>query len=81
LDSLCDNGRIFNDATDLLSAAAVAERLGVHRATVYRYVQEGELPAIRLGEDGPLRIRSDVLEQWLAQYPVVPREEMSHGRA
>jgi excisionase family DNA binding protein len=68
-----------NDATELLSAAAVAERLGLHKATVYRYVHEGQIPALRLGEDGPLRIRSDVLERWLAAHPVTPKEE--YGRA
>ena len=68
-----------NDATVLLSVGEVAERLGVHRATVYRYVHEGELPALRLGEDGPYRVRSDVLERWLV--PVTPpREETYHGR-
>jgi excisionase family DNA binding protein len=68
---------VRNDATVLLSVGEVAERLGVHRATVYRYVHEGELPALRLGEDGPLRVRSDVVERWLV--PVTPKEE--HGRA
>jgi excisionase family DNA binding protein len=70
-----------NDATELLSVGEVAERLGVHRATVYRYVHGGELPALRLGEDGPYRIRSDVLDQWLVPVnPPQPREESWHGR-
>jgi excisionase family DNA binding protein len=40
--------------------------LGLHRGSVYRKIHSGELPAIRLGEDGPLRIRSDELDEWLA---------------
>jgi excisionase family DNA binding protein len=55
----------------LLSPTEVAELLGVHRASVYRRINSGELPAIRLGEDGPLRIRSDELEAWLAANPAV----------
>lgn len=77
---MCDNGHMFNDATELLSPSEVARLLGVHRASVYRYINAGELPAIRLGEDGPLRVRSDVLERWLQQYPAARREE-SYDRA
>jgi excisionase family DNA binding protein len=62
----------------LLSVGEVAERLGVHRATVYRYVHSGELPALRLGEDGPYRVRSDRLEEWIQRYPAVPREERTY---
>jgi excisionase family DNA binding protein len=74
---------MFTEATELLSPAEVARRLGVHRGTVYRYLQEGEFPAIRLGETGPLRVRSDVLEKWLQQQTLTPtrEEELSHGRA
>jgi excisionase family DNA binding protein len=54
--------------------AEVAEVLGLHRGSIYRKIQSGELPAIRLGEDGPLRIRSDQLDEWLAAN-AVPRGE------
>jgi excisionase family DNA binding protein len=61
---LCENGYMLSNATRaLLSPAEVAELLGVHRASVYRRIQAGELPAIRLGSDGPLRVRSDALER------------------
>jgi excisionase family DNA binding protein len=80
VDSLCDNARMRNDATVLLSVGEVAERLGLHKATIYRYVHEGSLPALRLGETGPWRIRSDRLEEWLQRYPAAPREETYHGR-
>jgi hypothetical protein len=42
---------------------------------VYRRINVGELPAIRLGGDGALRVRSDRLGDWLAANPAVPREE------
>jgi excisionase family DNA binding protein len=63
---------MLSNAT-LLSPAEVAELLGVHRASVYRRINSGELPAIQLGDDGPLRIRSDALKAWLAANPAVPR--------
>ena len=77
--SLCENGLMFNDATELLSPAEVARRLGVHRGSVYRWIGDGELPALRLGQDGPLRVRGDALEEWLQQHPAAPREEITHG--
>jgi excisionase family DNA binding protein len=40
----------------LLRPAEVAALLGVTRATVYRKIHTGELPATRLGDDGPLRV-------------------------
>jgi excisionase family DNA binding protein len=71
---------LSNATRTLLSPAEVAELLGVHRASVYRRINSGELAAIRLGEDGPLRIRSDQLEEWLAANPVDPRGETTDGR-
>jgi excisionase family DNA binding protein len=48
------------DATDrLLKADELAERWGVNRATVYRLVQRGELPALKIGSGArtPLALR------------------------
>jgi excisionase family DNA binding protein len=53
---------LLNPKRSVLSPAEIAELLGVHRASVYRRIQAGELPATRLGGDGPLRVRSDQLE-------------------
>lgn len=50
----------------LLRLSEAAERLNVHRATVYRWITEGRLPAVRLGGPGsPVRIPEDELERWL----------------
>jgi len=41
----------------LLSVAQVARRLNVSRPTVYRRIYEGQLPALRIGEQGgPVRV-------------------------
>jgi excisionase family DNA binding protein len=52
----------------LLSIAEVATKLGCSKASVYRRVRAGELPASRLG-DGltPFRISERELAGWLEQ--------------
>jgi excisionase family DNA binding protein len=78
---LCENGLVLSNATrTVLSPADVADLLGVHRASVYRRIQAGELPAIRLGSEGPLRVRSAELEAWLTQYPAGPAEGRRNER-
>jgi predicted site-specific integrase-resolvase len=39
----------FNTLPELLSIPAVAEMLGLSRASAYRYAESGELPCRRLG--------------------------------
>jgi excisionase family DNA binding protein len=72
---------VFTNATSprLLRTAEVAKLLGLHRNTVYRKISDGSLPAVRIGEDGSLRVDAAELEDWLAANPAVPREE-SHER-
>jgi excisionase family DNA binding protein len=56
------------DATPkLLKASEVAERWDLHRATVYRLVQSGQLPALRIG--GSIRIDPREAEAWLYAPP------------
>jgi excisionase family DNA binding protein len=53
---------------ELLRIPEAAERLNVSRASVYRWVVEGRLPAVQLGGRGaPLRIPSAELERWLGR--------------
>jgi excisionase family DNA binding protein len=54
-------------ATDrLLTVEQVAARLQVSRATVYRLISNGQLPALQLaGPGSTLRISRRELEQWL----------------
>lgn len=52
----------------LLRVPEAAERLNVSRASVYRWIHEGRLPAVRLGHRGaPLRVPADELDDWLAR--------------
>lgn len=50
----------------LLTPREVAARLRVGRMTVYRLINRGELPAVRLGtHQGPLRVDAAELREWL----------------
>jgi excisionase family DNA binding protein len=50
----------------LLRISEAAERLNGSRASVYRWIAEGRVPAVQLGDGGaPLRIPVDELEEWL----------------
>lgn len=49
----------------LLKPAEAAERLGVSPRTVERWLQQGKVPHVRLGDDGGLpRIPVDLLDEW-----------------
>jgi excisionase family DNA binding protein len=53
-------------STEFLSPSEGARRLGLSRSTVHRRIAAGDLPAVRLGEDGStLRVRTKELEDWL----------------
>jgi excisionase family DNA binding protein len=56
--------------SDLLTARAVAERLGVSAETVLRWTREGKLPGVRLPGTvrGRLRYRPEDIDTWLADH-------------
>jgi excisionase family DNA binding protein len=73
---LWDNWRSMTTVAtpEFLSPSEVARRLGLSRSTVYRHIAAGDLPALRLGEDGTtLRVSAKALEAWLT--PVAGEEE------
>lgn len=49
----------------LLTPEEVADYLRVNRFTIYRWVSEKKLPAIKVGNQ--LRFRRSLLERWLKQ--------------
>ena len=57
--------RTHSDA--LLTVDEVAERLRISKSSVYRRIEAGELPAVRLGTRAraPLRVHARELEHWL----------------
>ncbi len=51
----------------LLTAAEVARVLHVSRETVLKYVAEGHLPSIRVGEKGRHRFRPEDVERLIRE--------------
>ena len=49
----------------ILTVREVAEYLRLSEAKVYRLVNEGQLPVVRLGKTW--RFRKDLLDEWLAE--------------
>jgi len=45
-----------------LAPKEVAQTLGLHVSAVYRAVERGELPAVRLGHRGAIRIPASAIE-------------------
>lgn len=50
-------------AEETLTVRQVAEELGIAMTTVYLWINNGKLPAIRIGHpEGPIRIRRESLD-------------------
>lgn len=53
------------NGSDLISLQEACKFLGVHRNTLYKLIQEGEVPAFRMVTGGRWKFRKKELEQWL----------------
>jgi len=49
---------------NLLTVSEAARLLHVSKPTLYRRITTGEVPAIRLGPVGPLRVERSALMEW-----------------
>jgi excisionase family DNA binding protein len=59
--------KVQNNVISILSVQEVAERLGVHVTTLYRWCNAGTfVPKVRLGP-GRVGFASDDVDGWLAQ--------------
>jgi excisionase family DNA binding protein len=63
---------------EILTVEQAAEYLQVHKITVYRYIREGLLPAIRLGKMYRLYTRD--VEAFLGAMRHHPRDQASGGK-
>lgn len=54
-----------NDRSRFVTVSEVADQLRVSNMTVYRLVQSGQLPAVRVGRS--YRIRADDVDHYLAE--------------
>jgi excisionase family DNA binding protein len=46
-----------------MTVKEIAEYLGVHPMTIYKYVQDGKIPAFKIGASW--RIRRDSIKKWM----------------
>ena len=49
--------------TPVMTIKEVADYLGVHPATVYKFAQQGEIPAFKIGSDW--RFHRKFIDQWI----------------
>ncbi len=50
-------------AKQIMTVKEIAEYLGVHPMTIYKYVQDGKIPAFKIGASW--RIRRDSIKKWM----------------
>jgi excisionase family DNA binding protein len=51
--------------SDIISVPDACKFLGVHRNTLYKLIQAGELPAFRMMKGGRWKFSRQELKQWL----------------
>ena len=56
----------------VMTVKEIAEYLDVHPMTIYKYVQEGKIPAFKIGASWRIRIES--IKKWMQE-----NEDKNHG--
>lgn len=51
--------------TQIMTITEVAKYLGIHPITVYRLINDTDIPACKIG--GQWRFKKDILDNWLAK--------------
>ena len=63
--------------TNILNIKEVADYLGVHTSTVYRYAQTGKIPAFKIGSDW--RFTKKTLDKWMETKMMENQEKLQKG--
>ena len=50
---------------EVLTVKEICDLLQVHSSTIYKLIQQGEIPSFRVGSDW--RFRRDLIERWMAE--------------
>ena len=54
---------VSNDAKEVMNIKEVAEYLGVHTSTIYKYAQQGTIPAFKIGSDWRFSVKH--IDRWI----------------
>lgn len=65
-----DAGRSGQDEIQWLSTADAASRLGITPRTLYRFIDEGQLPAYRFGR--VIRLKGDEVDRFIDACRITP---------
>ena len=63
----------------ILTVQEVARYLRVHAMTVYRMIQRGDLPVVRVGRGW--RFKKDQIDRWLAEHETNPNHAAPRSAA
>ena len=63
----------MDDKKQVLTIKEVAEYLGVHPSTIYKYAQTGQIPAFKIGSDW--RFKKELIDQWIRETKLVGWED------
>ena len=56
---------MINNSRNIMNLKEVADYLGVHTSTIYRYAQDGYIPAFKIGSDW--RFTKAHIDKWIEQ--------------
>ena len=59
----------------ILNIKEVADYLGIHASTVYRYAQQGKIPAFKIGSDW--RFTKKHIDGWIDEKMQKPEKEIN----
>ena len=62
----------MTDSIEWLSTQAAAARLGITTRTLYRFIDQGELPAYRMGR--VIRLKGDEVDAFIEKSRIKPGE-------
>ena len=69
----------MSEGDRFLSLAEVAKRVRVHRLTLTKYIERGDLKAYRIG--AVYRLRQEDVDDWLERSRVQPRDADASERS
>jgi len=61
----------------IMNIKEVATYLGVHASTIYKYAQQGKIPAFKIGKDW--RFTRKHIDKWIDEKTHIPKDQSNGG--